>query len=120
MGQRAWGASAPARMWAGEGALAAALPELGRRWEGLCLSCDGVGGSPGPRPRGGLAGGGGASVAAAGADHHVAVLAQDDVVAAVVVEHGGGAQLGGRAARLGDRVRLQQVHLAGRGRRAEA
>ena len=59
-------------------------------------------------------------MAAAGADHHVAVLAQDDVVAAVVVEHGGGAQFGGRAARLGDRVRLQQVHLAGRGRRAEA
>ena len=58
-------------------------------------------------------------MAAAGADHHVAVLAQDDVVAAVVVEHGGGAQFGGRAARLGDRVRLQQVHLAGRGRRAE-
>ena len=109
MGQRAWGGPAPGRMWAEEGCLAAALPELGRR-----------GGSPGPRPRGGPAGGGGASVAAAGADHHVAVLAQDDVVAAVVVEHGGGAQLGGRAARLGDRVRLQQVHLAGRGRRAEA
>lgn len=54
-----------------------------------------------------------ASVAATGPDHHVAVLAQDDVVAAVVVEHRGGAQLGGCAARLGDRVWLHQVHLAG-------
>ena len=53
MGQRAWGAPAPGRMWAGEGALAAALPELGRRWEGLCLSCDGVGGLPAPAPAAG-------------------------------------------------------------------
>lgn len=58
------------------------------------------------------AGRGRASVAATGPDHHVAVLAQDDIVAAVIVEHGGGAQLRGGAARLGDRIRLHQVHLA--------
>lgn len=53
-----------------------------------------------------------ASVAATSLDHHIAVFAQDDVVAAVIVEHGGGAQLGGRAACLGHRVWLHQVHLA--------
>lgn len=72
---------------------------------------------PGWRP---CSGQGGASVAATGLDHHVAVFAQDDVVAAVIVEHRGGAQLGGRTARLGNRVRLHQVHLAGEGRQAEA
>lgn len=52
--QRAWVGPAPGRMWAGEGCLAAALPELGRRWGGLCLSWDGAGGLRAPAPAEGL------------------------------------------------------------------
>lgn len=53
------------------------------------------------------------SQTAAGLHHHVAVLLEDDVVVVVVEQDGDGAQLGGGAARLGNLVGLQQVHLRG-------
>lgn len=51
------------------------------------------------------------SVAAAGPDHHVAVLFQDDVGAVVEVEDGDAVELGGGAAGLGHRLRVDEVNL---------
>lgn len=50
-------------------------------------------------------------MAAAGPDHHVAVLFQDDVGAVVEVENGDAVELGGRAAGLGHRLRVDEVNL---------
>lgn len=55
-------------------------------------------------PRAGL-------VAAAGPDHHVPVLLQDDVGAVVEVEDGNGVELSRGAARLGHRLRVDEVDL---------
>lgn len=48
---------------------------------------------------------------------HVTVFLEDDVGAVVKVEHGDGIELGGRAAGLGHKVGVHQVHL-GRGERS--
>ena len=53
------------------------------------------------------------SVTAAGSDHHVAVLLQDDVGAVVKVEHRDAMELGGGAAGLGHRLRVDEVDLGG-------
>ena len=50
-------------------------------------------------------------MAAAGSDHHVAVLLEDDVGAVVEVEHRDAVELGGGAAGLRHRVRVDKVHL---------
>lgn len=50
-------------------------------------------------------------VAATGPDHHVSVLLQDDVGAVVKVEDRYGVELGGCAARLRHRVRVDEMNL---------
>lgn len=50
-------------------------------------------------------------MAAARPDHHVAVLFQDDVGAVVEVEDGDAVELGGGAAGLGHRLRVDEVNL---------
>lgn len=52
-------------------------------------------------------------MAAAGPDHHVAVFLQDDIGAVIKVEDGDGGELGGGAARLRDRVRVDKMNLGG-------
>lgn len=52
-------------------------------------------------------------MAAAGSDHHVAILLEDDVGAVVEVEHGDGVELGGGAARLRDRLWVDEMDLRG-------
>lgn len=58
-------------------------------------------------------------MAAAGSDHHVAILLEDDVGAVVEVEHGDGVELGGGAARLRDRLWVDEMDLGGGGGRGE-